>query len=469
MQRKKKVSSRALAAILLKLTTAVLVGGTFLVISWLLIALPRPEISEKERRELAAKPAFTLGGFLSGSYEKDLVSYYEDAVPDRDKLTTAASYLRDMHGFRIDGVEFYHVDGGKDPSPTEDTTMTEQTADPTVDTDPVGEETTAADPVDTEPEETTAAPIIDERGEDGKIDEDILTNNAGIVIVNNRAIMLYGGGYGAIELYAESMNEYQRALGEGVQVYSMNIPTAVEYYLPEQYASMSGSESEQAAYMRSCYKDGVKDVNVFEVLRNHKNEYLYLRTDHHWAPLGAYYAAGEFARVAGVPFADISEYERVDRDGYVGSMYGYTQSNTLLENPDVFIYFKPKNQYTTEYYSPAMVPQGESTLFMKWLEESENPNGLYCVFLGTDDRIAHITTDQKNGRVLMMIKDSYGNAMVPFFTNSFEEIWVADVRYFDVNLLNFVREHGVTDVLVSTCSFSCCGGLSSYFGRLLSQ
>ena len=30
-------------------------------------------------------------------------------------------------------------------------------------------------------------------------------------------------------------------------------------------------------------------VNAYTVLNQHKNEYIYYKTDHHWTTLGAYY------------------------------------------------------------------------------------------------------------------------------------------------------------------------------------
>ena len=57
----------------------------------------------------------------------------------------------------------------------------------------------------------------------------------------------------------------------------------------------------------------------------------------------------------------------------------------------------------------------------------------------------------------MVIKDSYGNVEIPFFMNSFEEIYVTDVRFFDLNTIDFVKEQGITDVLFTMCTYSAAG------------
>ena len=47
----------------------------------------------------------------------------------------------------------------------------------------------------------------------------------------------------------------------------------------------------------------------------------------------------------------------------------------------------------------------------------------------------------------MLIKDSYGNAMAPYFVGSFEKIYVIDMRYTTIKLKDFFEKVGATDIL----------------------
>ena len=86
-------------------------------------------------------------------------------------------------------------------------------------------------------------------------------------------------------------------------------------------------------------------------------------------------------------------------------------------------------------------------------------SGWYSTFLGNDDYMVRIKSPVcKNGRKLMIIKDSYGNALSPLFLSSFEEIYIADLRYMNVNAIDFINNHGVTDVLFAMCSYSAVNG-----------
>jgi hypothetical protein len=73
--------------------------------------------------------------------------------------------------------------------------------------------------------------------------------------------------------------------------------------------------------------------------------------------------------------------------------------------------------------------------------------GSYLTFIGGDYPLTHIITGNKNGKKVFMIKDSYGNALVPFLTSQYEEIFVADYRSFDSNVIQFIVRHNIDDLL----------------------
>lgn len=89
--------------------------------------------------------------------------------------------------------------------------------------------------------------------------------------------------------------------------------------------------------------------------------------------------------------------------------------------------------------------------------DNVDPVSWYLVFMGTDQAVTHVRTDVNNGRKLAIIKDSYGNALVPCLTGSFEDIYVIDMRYFDVNAVSYLKECGVTDLLFAMNTFSATG------------
>ncbi len=279
-----------------------------------------------------------------------------------------------------------------------------------------------------------------------------------LVMGNGRGLVCFYGTNAGAERYASYLNSYKERLGDSVNVYTLVAPTAGTYYMPDKYKKSLNVSDEKAiiAHIGSCL-NGVTNVDVCEKLEQHKDEHIFSSTDHHWQQLGAYYAAEEFAKAAGVPFADLSTYEKVTLEGYIGTLYGYSKENQKIkDNPEEFVYYIPSATTTVTNYPVNNLSAGTNVPLLT------NINGWatvswYLVF-GTDDIVRHIETDANNGRKLLIVKDSYGNALVPNLVGSFEEIWVTDMRYFKGSLTDFAKENGITDLLFTMNSFSATGG-----------
>lgn len=319
--------------------------------------------------------------------------------------------------------------------------------------------------------EATTEEITDPDNQKKPIDNKGEYENNGVMVNGEgedvRAIELYGGSFERGSAYAETLNTYKEKLGDMVNVYNMCIPTAFSYYLPTKYENEYASQYDNIRNIQSQLKN-VIDVDIYNTLAEHSDEYIYFRTDHHWQPLGAYYAAEVFAERAAVnQFPDLSTYQKVDYEGFCGTLEGFAKSNELSANPDLFTYYKPANldSITTTYYNSDFTNPVESMLFF---DDFEMKNA-YSTFLGDDREIAKIDTNVQNSRTLVIFKDSFGNALVPFLTQSFEHIYVCDIRYFDVNAIKFCQNVGATDVLFACCMFTSTGENSALLDDIMNQ
>ena len=430
------------------------------------ILIDRPEMSQTENRMLATFPDLSLSSLFSGEFTAGIDTWYTDTIPGREAFKDYVAKVRGMFGSSSEDSVKLH---GKIPTPNkQEETESEESlaelnssdnteADKDKDTDKNKESVTAAPTsegtAETTVSVTTAAKKQRKKNkalEDPNINGEISNN---ILVYQNRGIMLYGGSFSNGEKYAEYVNAYKEDLPD-VNVYSMVCPTPVSFYLPTKYSDMTASESDNIDHINNFLKD-VTPVDVLSALDPHTDEKIYQNTDHHWSHLGAYYAAEEFAKTAGVPFADISKYDKETRQGYVGTLYGFTGDSDLKDNPEEFTYYIPKANYTTEVYNSYMEDQGQGSLVLD-IDNIET-GSWYCVFIGTDDTVLDIKTDVKNGRKLAVVKDSYGNALIPWLTSSFEEIYVVDMRYFDVNAVEQFKKWRITDLLFTMNTFSATG------------
>jgi hypothetical protein len=88
--------------------------------------------------------------------------------------------------------------------------------------------------------------------------------------------------------------------------------------------------------------------------------------------------------------------------------------------------------------------------------------------MGGDAKITRINTQVGNGRRLAVFKDSFGNALIPFLTGSFEEIIVIDIRYFPYKAVDYLNENNITDVLFCNNIFAAnTSSLIGYIERIM--
>lgn len=447
--------------------SAVVISAVVAVTAVLLAVLPRPETSELEKRELAPMPKFSVEALFSGEFFSGIADHFSDTVPYREQLVVLNSRIKKAMG--ISAPTFY---GAVDIVADDEGNSLEETLEPNV--------TQQTDNVPQQPEipEQTAA---DTNAAETAVSETTKSETTGIADFSNNGIvvdgvkmygddagvMLFGGNKKQGARYADIINQYKAALGD-VNVYNMVVPTSVEFYLPKKYSKYSSSEKDAIDYIYSCLSPDVITVDAYSKLAEHTDEYIYLRTDHHWAPLGAYYAYTAFAETLGMDYHPIEDYTEKVKEGFVGSLYGYTNDITLANAPEQFHYFLPPDvTYSVQtYYYDTLASKGSGALFHEYVEGAN----CYGMFLGADAIHTKVTTSTDNGRKIVVFKESYGNAFVPFLVNNFEEIYVIDIRYFGTNAVDYIKKIGATDVLfINNCFAANTSSLIKHIEDLFSS
>lgn len=436
------------------INSAMCLGLVFTIFLSLLLMKRESGFISSENRDLAVMPKFSGEGYVSGEFAKDVTTYFTDTVPGRETFKKFGAVFRSNLGINLDDtvVTGNHKVAEKEEADKDKlattTTVTVNT-DIKETTDDKDNDSSAETSKKTTKKSKTSEEVVDlpDVLDDGQWEGDVIVFGKDKDI---RAVAGYYGLFGTGTLYAETINKWKEELGD-VNVYNMSIPTASAYYLPDSFKDTVSSQKDNIDNIASELR-GIVNVDVYDELNRHKDEYIYSRTDHHWQPLGAYYAGRVFAEKAGIFYPDINSYEKYKIDGFLGTMYAYSNYDTrLADNPDTFTYYKPGNDYTVRYYDTEFKNPLESTLFF------DNAEGVNCysAVLGRDEEITEIETDCTNSRVLVIFKDSYGNVLAPFFTQSFEKIYVCDFRYFDLNAIDFCKSVGCTDLLFAISLTSC--------------
>lgn len=250
--------------------------------------------------------------------------------------------------------------------------------------------------------------------------------------------------------YADNVNAVADALAGKANVYMLPIPLSSGVSLPDDlygkdiFADQKAAEQKIIGYMNG----NVKSVALYDALLAHRTEYIYFRTDHHWTATGAYYAYEQFCKAKGITPTPISSYKVDEYDGFLGTFYRDSSQNaTMGANPDKVVAYHPLSTEATLDYGDsenASLTRGKIIY-----DESDAPASLkYGAFITGDNAYSVINNpDVTNGSSCIVVKESFGNAFVPFLTDHYQTIYVLDYRYWKGSISQFAQSKGVQDVL----------------------
>lgn len=434
----------------LMIANAVALTVVFAAIALFLTFGKRPNVSYEENRNLEKPPVFTWAEYWKGNVTEQFGKYYNDTVPMRSTWKLFISEFRGRLGIKYDGGvaivgKLPVIENPPDDPNVPDTSRPENSIPAVVIPKPANSIPAVVIPGQTSTSEEassdTSEPVS--AGWDGEI--------KAMVLNDGRAFLLFKDAGGAAEFGAKVINAAKEQRPD-LNVYSLIPPTAVSFYLPEKYAELSDSERDYIDRSNALMKD-VTVIDAYSALEAHKSEEIYFKTDHHWTQLGAYYAAEKFAEAAGVPFDDLSQYEKREIPGFVGKMYAMSEYDAKVkDNPETFVYYVPKGDHPTTFYDRDLQnPREHSYFYMQ--DELIEPTDLYLTYMNSNRDIVHISGGHKNARRLMILKNSYGNALAPCLFNSFEDIFVVDINQSDIDFVEFAKANGITDLLYCASTF----------------
>ena len=266
-----------------------------------------------------------------------------------------------------------------------------------------------------------------------------------IYVWNNQGFELFGSDEARATTYAETINGFADKLN-GITVYDMVIPNHTEMGLPQRLKDSDAPSTSQAENIKSIYSklsDKVTPVNAYNYLADHNDEYIYFGSDHHWSGLGAYYAYSAFAKTNNLPVLSLDDCTEQQIEGFKGT---FTNTASGLDTDTVHYWEFP--------YEVTMDITDESgnvnTYTSPYYQYAEAGSLTYGVFIMGDHPLTVLNSASENaetGKKIAVIKESYGNAFVPYLTYNYEEVHVIDFRTFSDNLVSYCQQNGIDEVL----------------------
>ena len=408
-------------------TARIIITGTLvLALTFGAFILPlRPKVSEAEKRPLARFPEFSFSSLFSGEYLSGISSWFSDTVPFRDALVGLNSKIQHILGTATVLKGFNEAKAGDDIPDTPNTAPVTEA--PGV--SDISSETTA------QPDSSTAAPETEPQGEyDG-----LVQKFDSILVAGNSGYEYYNFNQAAADAYIAAVNAAGNKLGGRASVYSMIIPTSIDITLDSRVRKKVNVSDQKKAidYMEGSMNQNVRRVEIFDTMKAHKNEYIYFRTDHHWTGLGAYYAYVHFCEVKGIQALPLSSYTVRSFDNFLGSFYNDSGKDPALGGtPDVVDTYPPpcNTKMTVNELS------GNSFVTpMIYNATTNKPAYKYSAFIYGDNPFTVIeNTDMTGGDALILVKESFGNAIAPLLTYHYKYVYVVDYRYYTGTLNSLV-------------------------------
>lgn len=219
----------------------------------------------------------------------------------------------------------------------------------------------------------------------------------------------------------------------------------------------------QQAYTQQIYQtlreadEQLEIVDFSDALSQHKDEYIYYRTDHHWTTLGAYYAYVAYCEQKGLTPVSLEELEENKVEDFYGTFY--SKAKRPSQPADTITW------YDVDVDEFAFVANLQQDKQLAQLGEVVQEDGLellrvdgmmdrrkfevrdkYAAFMWGNSGYVKIKSshnlNHQEGKTsrLLLFKDSYANSMIPYLTYNYDEIIVVDLRYMAKSTKELMQE-----------------------------
>ena len=274
--------------------------------------------------------------------------------------------------------------------------------------------------------------------------------SGGVYVVGSAGYEMYNYVGSLAEKYQSTVNAVADSLSGVSQVYAMAIPLSSGITLPDElFSDIPGSDQAQAEKdILAGMGQNVKTIPLHDVMMSHRTEYIYFRTDHHWTALGAYYAYVQFCTAKGITPHNLSDYEVSQFPGFLGSFYNDGGKPDAMKNdPDTVNAYHPVSATASMKYgdNENSTLTGGQVIFD---ESTASASLKYGTFIMGDNPFTVIENPEvSNGESCIVVKESFGNAFVPFLVDHYQTVYVVDYRYYSGSVTQLAKDKGVKDVL----------------------
>ncbi len=242
--------------------------------------------------------------------------------------------------------------------------------------------------------------------------------------------------------FASTASFYKTLFGPNTRVSTVVIPVSSMVVDNEEVKKTIQDQNNILIKMKEFMDPSVNFVNVYPKMHAHRDEYLFFKSDHHWTGLGAYYAYAAFAESVGLTPTPLDELNySIINDKYSGSLYSFTHDERVKKFTDTIEAYTSKKPLS-------MTVTGATGVTSTYNSCVVSGNKTYVTFIAGDNPYTVINVPgNPQDKNILVLKDSFGNAFVPYLCEHYGNIIVVDVRYSSFNIYEHLRDYGLTDIV----------------------
>ena len=187
---------------------------------------------------------------------------------------------------------------------------------------------------------------------------------------------------------------------------------------------------------------GADVIDMRDDYRANKDQYLYFKTDHHWTAEGAKVGFDALMTAMNEDIPQASYNIETVKD-FHGTLYSKAPTDFSAAD-EMHFYSNPDNSVKVNYVQEN---KQTDTLFDDSFKTKKDK---YSTFMGGNFALTEIETNGENDEHVLIIKDSYGNTVMPFFADKYKHITMIDMRYYhimDKTVSEYVKDNGITKVI----------------------
>lgn len=249
-----------------------------------------------------------------------------------------------------------------------------------------------------------------------------------------------------VEKNAECINELAK-LCPDADISFMLVPNSISVMsdkLP--CVNTSGDQNETIDKVKEMLDEKIRFYCPMSDLKQAAQDgtQVFYKTDHHWTSDGARVGFDGLMKAMGEPELK-ADYDVKEIPDFLGTLYSKAPS-AFADKDTMKLLTDKSNTMTVEYINEKKT---SDSIFDTSFEDKKDK---YSTFFGGNFANVHITsTGAQQDKKVLILKDSYANSAMPYFTSMYSDVTMIDLRYYHIQektVSEYIKDNKIDKVIL---------------------